>query len=133
MRLNASDVPAVDKLWGVTRCVFKDDTHEVWHASPKAGGYSSRHRHLHMPNKFYVVSGKLHVELYAQKPGPGIDPLCIVTLTAGQEYTVPEGDWHRFVAGTDVELVEVYWTHIKTEGYIERTDLGGVLSFTDNL
>lgn len=127
MRLNATDVTPVDKLWGVTRLVFKDDTHEVWHASPRAGGFSSRHRHLTMPNKFYVVSGTLHVEVYSEKPGHGIDPLHVVTIAAGQEWTAPAGEWHRFIAQTDVELVEVYWTHITQDGYIERTDMGGVM------
>lgn len=124
--MTGNDVTVEDKSWGVTRKVFEDQTHSIWHASPKAGGFSSRHRHHKMPNKFYVVSGTLLVEVYATKPSVGDGPLHTVTLTAGQEATVVEGVWHRFVAKTDVELIEIYWAHLKEGGDIERVDLGGL-------
>ena len=128
MRLDAADVPVEDKLWGLTRCLFKDDSHEVWHATARAGGYSSRHRHRKMPNKFYVVSGVLHVEQYGlDRPDKDTDPVHVMTVRAGQECTVDADYWHRFIAQTDVELIEIYWTHIPQRGDIERTDLGGVM------
>lgn len=127
MRLTATECPAEDKLWGMTRCVFRDDSHQVWHASPRAGGYSSRHKHDTLPNLFYVVSGTLHVERYFNRPGKDEHPGLVVEINAGETYTVPAGEWHRFIAQTDVELVEIYYTHVPTGGDITRVDVGGVM------
>lgn len=127
MRLAATQVPAEDKLWGMTRCVFRDDAHQVWHASPKAGGFSSRHKHDSLPNLFYVVSGTLHVEVYGERPERGIDPALVVEIGPGEQYTVEAGEWHRFIAQTDVELVEIYYTHVPPNGDITRVDVGGVM------
>ena len=111
-----------EKLWGETRCVHKDVTHEVWHASPRAGGFSSRHYHERKPNKFYVVKGEIIVLVYRDGSRSEYDPF---VLRAGNQLTVPEGVWHRFKAVRDSELIEVYWVELKPGADIVRSDEGG--------
>lgn len=123
---DGNDVTAEDKAWGFTRCVHRDATHEVWHASPRAGGFSSRHYHRKTPNKFYAVAGTLLVETFrGGAGGPEASPLEVFHLTAGQELTVEEGVWHRFRALTDCELIEIYWAFLRPGGDIVRADVGG--------
>jgi len=108
----------IQKPWGVTRNVGWG----IWHASIKAGGYSSRHRHLDLHNVFYVVSGQLQV---IEWDG---EEKCCHLLEAGGTLLVPEKRWHRFVALTDVELVEHYLgDNAHSPNFsIERSDQGGI-------
>ena len=118
------DVTVEDKLWGVTRCIYRDETHEAWHASIKEGGYSSRHYHRKMPNKFYVISGTLRVEVVGK--GSDTEPQACYDLGPGQELTVDDTVWHRFVVATKVEVIEFYWSHLQVGGDIVRSDFGGI-------
>lgn len=117
--MSAQTTVEVDKLWGGTRCVHRDGSHEVHHASIRKGGYSSRHSHRTKANLFYVLSGTLLVHRYDPDEAP-------VTLTAGQRYTVPSNRDHRFEALTDVELIEVYWVDDLDPDDIVRLDVGGI-------
>jgi mannose-6-phosphate isomerase-like protein (cupin superfamily) len=114
--------PTVEKSWGVTRPLRYGERDELHHASIKKGGYSSRHRHVGKENYFYVLSGTLYIQRY----DPDYRP---VRLTAGMAYVSPAGEWHRFYATTDVELIEYYWN---ADGNpidpddIERLDMGGI-------
>lgn len=90
----------IEKPWGVTRCIHRSATCEVWHASIRAGGKSSVHCHEHKANDFYIVSGTLRI-------GDGM--IGGVELEAGRVYSIPPGSWHQFHALTPVELVETYW------------------------
>lgn len=123
------DVTVEDKLWGVTRCLHADATHEVWHASPKKGGYSSVHYHRKTPNKFYLVSGRMSVDEFRtnlQDGRPGDQPIKCHVLNPGQEIVIEEGTWHRFVALEDCELIELYWATLRAGGDIVRSDFGGI-------
>lgn len=101
------------KPWGETRLLFRDYTHEVWHASIRAGGHSSVHHHTRVPNQFYVVSGDLDVCFY--KADPGVSGFALArtqTLRRGDSLVVPENVIHSFLARTDVELIETYWARL---------------------
>lgn len=113
----------VGKVWGATRCVHRDATHEVWHASVRAGGYSSRHRHRHKTNLFYVLAGVILVHKY--DAADQAKPLATVVVSAGEAYAVPPWEWHAFEATTDAEIIETYWTGLQGED-IDRLDEGGV-------
>src|SRR5688572_4243893 len=115
-------VPAAAKPWGKTRCVHRDQTHEVWHAEIARGGFSSRHYHARKPNLFYVVSGTLQVQVFREVWET--IPYETHTLEAGQRIVVDDHVWHRFEAVTDVTLVEVYWACLKGEDIV-RADGGG--------
>jgi mannose-6-phosphate isomerase-like protein (cupin superfamily) len=117
--MSAQLVPAVEKIWGETRCIRRDRAHEVHHASILMGGYSSRHHHRKL-NLFYVISGTLEVHRYDPDEHP-------VVLTAGMAYTVESGRAHRFNAITDVELLEIYWMDDLDPEDIVRVDVGGLV------
>lgn len=119
----ATRTPVVQKPWGKTRCVYRDQTHEIWHATIQKGGFSSRHTHERKPNLFYVASGTLLVHVYNN--GYATIPISTHTLEAGDQVTVEDGVWHQFEATTDVELVEVYWVYLKGEDIV-RADTGGL-------
>lgn len=112
-------ISPVTKLWGITRCIHRDATHEIHHASAKAGGYSSRHSHRNKINLFYVMSGRLLVHRY----DPDEEPLY---LEAGSIAVIESNRDHRFEAGTDVELIEVYWLDPLDPDDIVRADVGGI-------
>lgn len=120
--MSAQQVAPVTKLWGFTRCVHRDRTHEIHHATIQSGGYSSRHHHERKDNLFYVVSGLLHVHRYDPD-----EPVAL--LGPGDKFTVAAGRDHRFVAQTDVQLVEVYWADGSGDldpDDIVRVDVGGL-------
>lgn len=116
--------PVLDKPWGQTRCVHRDATHEVWHASIVKGGYSSRHYHARKPNLFYLLSGHLLVRVF-DRPPDTTPAIKFYFLLPGDQVTVEDGVWHQFEAMAPSELIEVYWTGLKGEDIV-RADEGGV-------
>lgn len=129
-------VPLQGKPWGETRCVFRDATHEVWHATIFPGGFSSRHFHTHKDNRFYVVSGRLKVHVFdgplctfkAPVPVSAMPPTKTHDLGAGDSLTIEAGVWHQFdatLATCPVQLVEVYRAGLRGEDIV-RLDQGGM-------
>ena len=51
------DTPVKEKNWGVTRPIRVTATEELHHASIRAGGFSSRHRHRDTDNPFDIRLG----------------------------------------------------------------------------
>ena len=116
------ELEAKEKLWGETRCVFRDDTHEVWHASPKKGGYSSVHHHTHRHNEFYVVAGELWVKVFRDLRDDIPDHA--VLLRPGEKCVVPAGLYHQFLAATDAELIETYYHRLGDDDITRHTEGG---------
>lgn len=113
----------VSKPWGRTREIFRDQTHEVWHATIQQGGYSSRHFHSRKGNEFYVVKGTLRVHVWDAQYST--IPNTTHVLKPGDRVLVDDHVWHSFEAETDVELIETYYSHLKGED-ITRHDAGGL-------
>lgn len=113
---------ATEKPWGKTRRIYLDHGVEIWHASIDKGGFSSRHHHRSKVNDFYVVSGELAVLTYE---GDMARVKACHTLKAGDKLSLGPGEWHRFQALTDVELIEIYWLLDIDAEDIVRSDTGG--------
>ncbi|MBS3927482.1 MAG: hypothetical protein KGZ65_02555 [Sphingomonadales bacterium] len=113
-----------EKLWGVTRPVDISPTHELHHATIKAGGFSSQHCHHRKFNGFYVVSGTLLVHFYRRKGDA--TPYDTGRAEAGSSVIAVWDEWHRFEAVTDVELIEWYFNDHVDPTDIERYDEGGL-------
>lgn len=106
----------IEKPWGVTRCIHRSATCEVWHASIRKGGKSSEgrwHWHRAKHQSLYILSGRLLVEQCLTSGIPpesnekhGIDRN---VLLWGHSCEIAAGTKHRFEAVTDVELIETYW------------------------
>jgi len=106
----------VPKPWGVVREIHRSPAVVVHHASIRSGGRSSKgdwHRHPCGVNDFYVVSGKLEVEVEHQQH----------LLGPGMILSVGPGEWHRFHALSDVELIETYTLPVVDPADIERSPL----------
>ena len=109
------------KFWGTNRCIYSDSSFEVHHAHIVAGGYSSKHHHVHKVNNFYVVDGTLRITSYEQDD----KEVHVVTLGAGTTFSIPPGIQHKFEAITDVDLIEIYWANLDPDDIV-RVDCGGV-------
>jgi dTDP-4-dehydrorhamnose 3,5-epimerase-like enzyme len=68
------------------------------------GYYRGGHYHLKKAEHFYIVSGKLRVELVDLESGERSE----AKLCAGQRVTVYPGCAHRFAAETDAQVIEYY-------------------------
>lgn len=113
------------KLWGKTQslCLSKDYPIHVAVAHLKKGGYSSRHYHEKIWNRFHVISGSLNIISYKNNQeesviiGPGHTLDCEPKLE------------HRMVALEDSVIIEMYWPEDLNSDFkwedIVRFDDGG--------
>ena len=107
------------KVWGQTEELFNNGVVSINHLSIKLGGYCSEHRHAQKSNMFFVIAGRLEVEIWSNEVKDH------TTIQAGQLTTVPPGVWHKFKALTDVECLEIY--EVKLSEDIERREKGGTV------
>jgi mannose-6-phosphate isomerase-like protein (cupin superfamily) len=93
------------KRWGETCPLIQTPLVEVHRITAKAGMSCSTHKHEFKFNAFYVISGTLRIEV-EKNDYPLTDT---TTLEAGDLTTVRPNEFHRFVAETDVEALEIYY------------------------
>lgn len=113
------------KLWGTTRTVFLDALTWVTEINVVPGGYSSKHHHEHLYNKFVVVSGCLMLFEYDNS---GREHRIILTPEL-HGYQFAPMLWHRFEALEPTVARELYWPkvgHTINTNDIVRQDTGGV-------
>ena len=108
------------KIWGETTEFFRNALVSAHHISIKKGGFCSEHRHASKYNLFYVISGKLLVQIWRDKNS--IDKTLV---SAGQSTAVSPGFYHKFWALEDTEAIEVYQVFLEDPD-IERRCEGGV-------
>lgn len=111
------------KVWGLTCPIFNKNNVEVHYCRIKEGGYSSKHRHSTKYNRFIVIKGELKVTIWKEYTNEILQDVSIIK--EGDETTIPPGDFHKFEALEDTELLEIYWVELK-EDDIERIDRGGI-------
>lgn len=109
------------KVWGDTIEIFSNQGVEVHRINANKGGYSSKHKHLHKHNLFFVESGKLRVIIWH----PKYNLVDETILEPGQMTSVPPGVYHKFEAIESTIAFEFYWTEISKDD-IDREDCGGV-------
>jgi mannose-6-phosphate isomerase-like protein (cupin superfamily) len=110
------------KLWGWTQTVALSETNHTAVAYLQKGGYSSKHHHKNLWNRFVVVDGTLRITIYRN------DREEVTDLHAGDILDVDPGVWHKMAAVTDARIVEIYWP---VEGVLDpedivREDNGGI-------
>ena len=126
-------IPKVEKkIWGWRTRVYSDGGVELYllDVEPVEGKpvACSIHHHTMKYNRFYIISGKIGLE---HGVGPEVErPLDVSgaqwQLKAGEEYTVPPGDVHRFIVTEKAQIIETTWADAITED-IHRQDEGHVL------
>lgn len=109
------------KVWGSTESLFNKNNVEFHRIEAKKGGYSSKHKHLHKHNAFYIEKGKLLIKVWKQDY-PLVDETIIKT---GEMTVVKPDDYHQFEALEDTIAYEIYWTELHS-GDIIREDHGGL-------
>jgi quercetin dioxygenase-like cupin family protein len=110
-----------NKVWGSTKCLFKNENFEVHRIVIKKGGYCSCHKHEYKHNIFYVEYGHLEVEVWKNE----YELIDITTLTDGSITDIKPGEFHRFKALQDTLAFEIYYPE-PISGDIIRKDHGGV-------
>ena len=120
------------KIWGQRTRLYSNGGVEVYllDVEPVDGKpvVCSTHHHEMKYNRFFVVMGRLGVE---HGIGPEADdPLNVAGgrwhLNAGDQYTVPPGEVHRFVVTEKAKIIETTWADAITED-IHRQDEGHVI------
>jgi mannose-6-phosphate isomerase-like protein (cupin superfamily) len=106
------------KIWGETSLLFARNNVEVHRIKALAGGSSSKHRHAHKHNGFFVESGRLKVDVWK---GYGIVDVTI--LGPGESTDIGPGEFHRFTAIEDAVAFEIYWVQLDPCD-IEREGVG---------
>lgn len=111
-----------EKLWGMNYIMHIDNIFQACHITIKKGGFCSNHRHTHKWNQFYIISGKLAVELF--KEGDKT-PYSILYLGPNDSIKVMPGVNHKFHAMEDTEAIEIYSVNVSEEDIL-REDTGGM-------
>lgn len=110
------------KIWGKTECLLKTPLIEVHRIHIKANAVCSMHKHEYKWNMFYVISGKLDIEVRKND----YDLVDVTHLHAGEWTSVRPNEFHRFRSVTDVEALEIYYLEPLTDDIV-REDVGGLL------
>jgi mannose-6-phosphate isomerase-like protein (cupin superfamily) len=110
------------KIWGWTTTIALNSTMHIALAYLKSGGYSSKHYHKTLDNRFVVISGRLRVYIWRDNVEEFVD------LQDGDVLDVEAGVLHRMMALEDTYINEIYWSneeHLNAED-IFRLDKGGI-------
>lgn len=119
--MNATQITAIQKVWGQTRPISGGHGFEVHYLDILERTVCSCHRHATKWNLFYVVSGEIAVHFYDD---PGTEPRETIRVEAGHTLQLSPGIWHRFEGLADSQVLEVYWTDPVNPLDIERFDEG---------
>lgn len=117
MSIKLPKVPAFGrniKLWGWTQTVGLTDKMHIAYAFLYNGGYSSKHYHNNLWNRFVIIEGSLKIETFRN------DKLEFVILKDNDIVDVEPKLLHRMVALSDVKLIEIYWPQ---EGILDPEDI----------
>lgn len=109
------------KVWGQTELLMNNPTLELHRIDFMAGKQCSMHKHEHKYNAFYCLFGKLAIHIRKND----YDLTDVTILRPGDLCVVPPGEYHRFVALTDGQALELYWAAHLDSSDIVRLDVGG--------
>lgn len=110
------------KIWGHTAQVMAHPVFEVHHIRGKAGGFCSKHQHVHKHNHFHVISGEICVRVWWPDKNP--DKPDKRHLLRGQGVTIPPGVKHQFEVIQDCEVIETYWAGVDHDDIIREYEGG---------
>jgi mannose-6-phosphate isomerase-like protein (cupin superfamily) len=109
------------KVWGSTELILSTPTFEIHRIETHAGGYCSKHKHVHRYNAFYVESGTMEIHVWKND----YDLVDITTLHEGEITTVPPGEYHMFKSISDCVVFEIYHLTNFDINDIVRESVGG--------
>ena len=104
------------KIWGLTSLLFCKNNVEVHRIECIKGGCSSKHKHEHKFNMFFVEQGEL--KIHAWKDYNLVDQ---TILKKHQSCIIPPGEFHKFESMLDGTIaLEIYWTEISSNDIIRE-------------
>ncbi len=110
------------KVWGTTETLLTTNTVEVHRIKINPRSYCSMHKHEFKWNMFYVIKGRLYIEVEKNN----YDLTDVTELFQGQHTSVKPNEFHRFFTKDEpVEALEVYYLNSISEDIVRKT-VGGV-------
>lgn len=110
------------KIWGQTETLLKTPMIEVHRIRINPGSFCSMHKHEFKWNMFYVIEGRLFIEVRKNN----YDLTDVTELNSGQYTSVKPNEYHRFVTKDQfVEALEIYYLNYIGEDIIRET-IGGI-------
>ena len=109
------------KIWGETLQLFNKNNVSIHRIKIKNGGFSSKHKHTHKHNVFFVESGILQIEHWQND----YDLNDITTLNSGESCSIPPNHYHKFTALADTIAYEIYYVELNDDD-ICRENCGGI-------
>lgn len=106
----------IPKIWGKTAKIYDSSNTEMYIAWINNNGQSSKHYHEHKYNYFYVVSGKLIINVWDKNT----DQVSAITLGPEDTLTIENKIWHQFIALESTILIEIYWVEINDQDIIRN-------------
>ena len=109
------------KIWGQTSLIYANHVLELHRIEVKAGGFCSKHKHLHKWNGFFVEKGTLKISVFKNDYALVDETI----LKAGDFMAVKPSEFHMFKAEEDTVAMEIYWAEPLDAEDIERETVGG--------
>lgn len=106
------------KIWGETTAVFEARSFAVHVLRIAAGGFCSEHQHGAKSNTFYVISGRLAIDIWRDEL---VDR---VILEPGEATRIEPGVWHRFEALDETLALEIYEVALSAADIARRSHGG---------
>ena len=128
-------IEQTNKIWGEDKLIYQNDLCAVHLLHIKKGGVSSLHFHKSINNHFYVLSGRLRVEILLSLDGAqeGVFGASdFYNLGIGQKCVVWAGSKHQFKALEDTTAIEIVYFTLDPED-IQRETEGYLVESTNKL
>ena len=119
----------IEKVWGWTTELFRNNTTSTHYLEIKKGGYCSEHRHAQKSNIFFVIEGTLEISKWFDGQRQTIE---IDHIPRWNSSMIDPNIWHKFHALTHVKCIEVY-EYLYDGVDIERRTVGGLHGDSNDL
>ena len=99
-----------EKIWGKATGYFHDGAYTEAHlAEINPGGFCSVHKHEYKHNHFFILSGRVLIEIYNNLDAEASAAVVqVIALEQGMAATVPAGIYHRFFTRMPSIVLETY-------------------------
>jgi len=107
----------IEKLWGREEWLVNNEKYCGKLLHLKKGFQSSLHKHKNKDETFYLLKGKLMIEVNGKE----------ILMKEGESIRLFPGDLHRFNGIGDAVVIEISTTHEDSDSYREEGQLSGKL------
>jgi len=106
----------VKKVWGSEEWLVNSDLYCAKYLNLVRGYQCSLHYHEIKDETFYILEGRVDLEIQYQEGGVGIRR--VMALSKGDQFRIKPGLKHKFLATSDTaKILEVSTTHFDSDSY----------------